>query len=63
MGRIINFLIGFVSGVVLGMAIVLLTTPQSGEEIKELFKKEFATKRAELESQLVNFKPTEKTYS
>ncbi|NIP28358.1 MAG: YtxH domain-containing protein, partial [Phycisphaerae bacterium] len=55
----INFLRGFVIGGILGASIVLLTTPKSGEEIKELFKKEFEAKKAELESQLINFKANE----
>ena len=59
MSRMINFLRGFVIGVVLGASIVLLTTPKSGEEIKELFKKEFEAKKAELESQLINFRANE----
>lgn len=61
MWRMTNFLRGFVIGVVLGASIVLLTTPKSGEEIKELFKKEFEAKKAELGSQLINFRVNEKT--
>lgn len=60
MWRMINFLRGFVIGGVLGASIVLLTTPKSGEEIKELFKKEFESKKTELESQLINFRANEK---
>lgn len=59
MWRMINFLRGFVIGGVLGASIVLLTTPKSGEEIKELFKKEFEAKKAELESQLITFRADE----
>lgn len=59
MWRMVNFLRGFVIGVMLGALIVLLTTPKSGEEIKELFKKEFEAKKAELESQLINFRTNE----
>jgi len=55
MWRIISFLVGFTTGFILGASIILLVTPQSGEEVKERFKKEFAAKKSELEAQLIHF--------
>ena len=51
MWRLINFLAGFTIGVAIGASLGLLMTPQSGQDLKDLFKKEFEAKRAELEGQ------------
>lgn len=63
--RLMNFLVGFLSGVVLGAVAVLLTTPQSGSDFQAEVKNRFdniveegrraaATRRAELEDQFTN---------
>jgi gas vesicle protein len=65
--RVINFIAGFLGGVVIGAIIVLLTTPQSGSELQtevrarfdsilEEGRKAAATRRAELEDRLANLK-------
>lgn len=51
MWRLINFTAGVTIGVVVGVILGLLVTPQSGNELKDLFQKEFAAKKAEIESQ------------
>jgi len=51
MWRLINFMIGLMIGIVLGAALGLLVTPQSGDKLKQLFQKEFAAKKAEIEAQ------------
>jgi gas vesicle protein len=65
--RVINFIAGFLGGVVLGAIIVLLTTPQSGSELQTSVRNRFddivkegrraaAERRAELENTLANLK-------
>lgn len=65
--RIINFIAGFMVGAVLGAAIVLLTTPQSGGELQAEARarvqsilaegrKAAAERRAELEHRLATLK-------
>ena len=65
--RVINFIAGFLGGVVLGAVIVLLTTPQSGSdfqgEVRARFegilaegRKAAAARRAELEDRLATLK-------
>jgi gas vesicle protein len=65
--RVINFIAGFLGGVVLGAILVLLTTPQSGSELQaevrarfdrvlEEGRKAAAARRAELEERLTNLK-------
>ena len=51
MWRIINFLLGFMVGLLLGAAAIMLITPESGQEVKDLFQKEFKARKAELEKQ------------
>jgi hypothetical protein len=53
MWRILNFLAGFIIGIMLGASFILISTPQSGKELKEVFRREFATRKAELESKLL----------
>jgi gas vesicle protein len=57
MWRLINFLFGFMIGAALGAGFMLLTTPQSGEHLKETFRREFASHKAELESKLIQTRP------
>ena len=65
--RVMNFIAGFLGGVVLGAIIVLLTTPQSGSELQTSVRNRFdnmveegrraaAERRAELEDKLANLK-------
>ncbi len=65
--RVMNFIAGFLGGVVLGAVLVLLTTPQSGSELQaevrarfdrvlEEGRKAAAARRAELEERLTNLK-------
>ncbi len=65
--RVINFIAGFLGGVVIGAAIVLLTTPQSGSdlqiEVRSRFdkilvegRKAAAARRAELEARLASLR-------
>lgn len=65
--RVMNFIAGFLGGVVLGVILVLLTTPQSGSELQaevrgrfdrivEEGRKAAAARRAELEERLTNLK-------
>ncbi|MFQ5611029.1 MAG: hypothetical protein ACE5H9_02745 [Anaerolineae bacterium] len=67
MWRAINFVAGFLLGAVLGAAIVVLTTPQSGQDLRAGFQSRFgdlmavgrdaaATRRAELEARLAAIK-------
>jgi gas vesicle protein len=44
-------------GAALGAGFMLLTTPQSGEHLKETFRREFASHKAELESKLIQTRP------
>ena len=59
MGRMINFLVGFIAGVVIGASVGLLIAPQSGQEIKAIFQKEFVAKKAELEAQFLRLPSNE----
>lgn len=65
--RVMNFIAGFLGGVVLGAVLVLLTTPQSGSELQaevrarfdrvlEEGRKAAAARRAELEERLTTLK-------
>ena len=65
--RVMNFIAGFLGGVVLGAIMVLLTTPQSGSELQTAVRNRFdnmveegrraaAERRAELEDNLANLK-------
>jgi gas vesicle protein len=65
--RVMNFIAGFLGGVVLGAIIVLLLTPQSGSELQaevrarfdsivEEGRKAAAARRAELEAKLASLK-------
>ena len=65
--RTMNFVVGFLSGVVLGAVLVLLTTPQSGSDLQADVKKRFdsileegrkaaAERRAELEDRLASLR-------
>lgn len=65
--RVMNFIAGFLGGVVLGAILVLLTTPQSGSELQSEVRARFdrvleegrkaaAARRAELEERLTNLK-------
>ena len=65
--RVMNFIAGFLGGVVLGAVMVLLTTPQSGSELQTSVRNRFdnmveegrraaAERRAELEDKLANLK-------
>ena len=65
--RVMNFIAGFLGGVVIGAIIVLLTTPRSGSELQtevrarfdgivEEGRKAAATRRTELEDRLANLK-------
>ena len=65
--RVMNFIAGFLGGVVLGAIIGLLTTPQSGSELQTAVRNRFdnmveegrraaAERRAELEDKLANLK-------
>lgn len=51
MWRLINFIAGVMIGIVVGAILGLLVTPQSGNELKNLFQKEFEAKKAEIEAQ------------
>ena len=61
MWRIINFLMGFIIGLVLGASAIMLTTPGSGQEIKDLFEKEFKARKTELEAQFFRVNANQKT--
>ena len=65
--RVMNFIAGFLGGVVLGAAAVLLTTPQSGSDLQTAVRNRFdniveegrraaTERRAELEDKLANLK-------
>lgn len=65
--RVMNFIAGFLGGVVLGAAAVLLTTPQSGSELQAGVRSRFdgildegrraaAARRAELEARFATLK-------
>jgi gas vesicle protein len=65
--RVINFIAGFLGGVVIGAAIVLLTTPKSGSdfqaEVRARFdgilaegRKAADARRAELEARLASLR-------
>ena len=67
--RWLNFLAGFLGGVVMGAMVVLLTTPQSGsdlqnevrsrfDDIMEEGRKAAAARRAELEARLASLRST-----
>ncbi len=62
-----RFLAGFLVGLVLGFVAVVLTTPQSGQDLQQQAKSRFeevmtegrkaaANRRAELETRLANLK-------
>ncbi len=65
--RVINFIAGFLGGVVIGAIIVLLTTPQSGSELQTEVRVRFdgivaegrkaaEARRAELEARLASLR-------
>lgn len=65
--RVMNFIAGFLGGLVLGAAIVLLTTPQSGSDLQAGVRARFddilsegrraaAARRAELEARFASLK-------
>ncbi len=65
--RVMNFIAGFLGGLVLGAAIVLLTTPQSGGDLQAGVRARFddmlsegrraaAARRAELEARFASLK-------
>jgi gas vesicle protein len=65
--RVINFIAGFLGGVVIGAAIVLLTTPQSGSDLQAGVRARFdnilaeglraaEARRAELEARFASLK-------
>jgi gas vesicle protein len=65
--RVMNFIAGFLGGVVIGMVVVLLTTPQSGTDLQAQVRTRFdgilsegrkaaAMRRAELEARLASLK-------
>ena len=67
--RLLNFVAGFLGGVVMGAMVVLLTTPQSGsdlqsgvrarfDDIMEEGRKAAAARRAELEARLASLRST-----
>lgn len=62
-----RFLIGFIIGLILGAAVILLTTPQSGKELQQRVKDRFdyvlaegrraaEVRRVELENRLADLK-------
>jgi gas vesicle protein len=65
--RVMHFIAGFLGGVVVGLVIVLLITPQSGSELQAEVRSRFdgilsegrraaAARRAELEARLASLK-------
>ena len=65
--RVMNFVAGFLSGVIMGAVIVLLTTPQSGSDLQTEVRTRFdemlaearrvkAERQAELKAQLASLK-------
>jgi gas vesicle protein len=65
--RVMNFIAGFLGGVIIGAAIVLLTTPQSGSDLQAGTRARFddilaegrraaAARRAELEARFASLK-------
>lgn len=65
--RVTNFIAGFLGGVVIGAAIVLLTTPQSGTDLQNDVRSRFdgileegrqaaTARRAELEARLASLR-------
>lgn len=67
--RWLNFLAGFLGGVVMGAMVVLLTTPQSGSDLQNEVRSRFddileegrkaaAARRAELEARLASLRST-----
>ena len=52
MRRLFNFVMGFVIGVGLSLAIVMLATPQSGQTIRALFTEAYQKRKADLEAAL-----------
>ena len=62
--RVFNFIFGILIGFIIGAAIILLTTPQSGEDVQQgvknrltdlqdVWQEAFAARKAELESRMV----------
>ena len=62
--RVFNFILGILIGIIIGAAVVLLTTPQSGEDVQQgvknrltdlqdVWQEAFAARKAELESRMV----------
>jgi gas vesicle protein len=62
-----RFLLGFIIGLILGAAVVLLTTPKSGQDLQQLVKNRIDTtvaegrkaaeaRRVELEQRLADMK-------
>lgn len=65
--RVMNFVAGFLGGIVIGAAVVLLTTPQSGGDLQNDVRsrvddilvegrKAAAARRAELEARLASLR-------
>jgi gas vesicle protein len=65
--RVMNFIAGFLGGMVIGAAIVLVTTPQSGSDFQSGVRSRFdsivdegrraaAARRAELEARFASLK-------
>lgn len=50
MKRIFAFIMGTTVGALLGVALVIFLTPQSGEDIRELFRERFLTLQNDLKS-------------
>jgi len=65
--RVINFMVGFLGGLVIGVAMVLLTAPQSGtdfqaeirarfDDIMQEGRKAASARRSELEDKLASLR-------
>lgn len=63
--RVLNFMLGLLIGAILGAGVVLLTTPQSGEDVQRLTREKmdsllnegrraFETRKAELEKRMTS---------
>ena len=52
MRRILNFMLGFVIGSLLGATIALLATPKNGQTLRALYQDAYQNRKAELGQEL-----------
>jgi len=57
MGRVINFLMGFIIGSLISAVIVFLVVPQGAQTIRKIYDEAYKARKAELEAQLLKLTP------